>query len=758
MNCDICNKKVDDLETHKLQFHEAFVKTYERKDESPREIWDFAGTHARDSILKHVNTETEEVFNKILKDNPNLEHVDKTRDYIVNWEFDEIPYGLRNEITSFIENTRSIFESFANEVEWMCQDCEKKLVDETPREHQERTKHHNIGKFKSGRDEEFVGESKWLVSTLFSGKIPVELGIKATKADVIEQIKRMGINDEILAIDKIGESIISEGFHCEKCKFVTTSINEAEAHEHDMAHYKHIKQNANYQGKWALLPIDEKMSAIESLGFTQADAYQLARLDWYDLSNEVRSQLAKIEIEKAEEVEHIVDEGLDYEKIIAKAFTNNKPTYRLSESLFLNSMCKNCGGEDFETIKGENGTIEKVRCKKCFNTVYGESLLTEQMPSAFDLNDKRGKEEMLMKVDVDVKTARDLSKVRYNDLPQDIKDRLVYKFGEAFATEEIGGVCSICEGEVSDIYSHYKNYHPKEFKKYFGESQQKGNESVYTKIKTPNIQSKWTNSYVDERVKMLKEIGLNQDEIISLIEKRYVELPSDIRYKLEVGESYGMERYPEGFDSYLSAKDKKYCPVCDKEVDDLESHDKEVHESFSNEGFNINSMIDSYIKAKYETDDKEDDGEIDNEEYEYRQKSNEVTLHWHALSPNTKREMLKRLDIDPEDVELYINFGSFYDLPSFIQAELEEYYPDYFSEEVFVNHKKTLENISQLGEALSLNDVWSSVSKEQRKKLLQGLGVDESWAEANSLQEIAQRGGSMIVRELEDLWKMYRGV
>ncbi len=57
----------------------------------------------------------------------------------------------------YAEITNTATESIANEVEWMCMDCEKKLT-ETPREHQDKTGHHNISKYKAGRDDEFITE------------------------------------------------------------------------------------------------------------------------------------------------------------------------------------------------------------------------------------------------------------------------------------------------------------------------------------------------------------------------------------------------------------------------------------------------------------------------------------------------------------------------------------------------------------------------------------------------------------------------
>lgn len=46
-------------------------------------------------------------------------------------------------------------------------------------------------------------------------------------------------------------------------------------------------------------------------------------------------------------------------------------------SLFLNSVCKNCGNSDFESIE-EDGIIKKIKCKNCGDSIYGGETFDEQ--------------------------------------------------------------------------------------------------------------------------------------------------------------------------------------------------------------------------------------------------------------------------------------------------------------------------------------------------------------------------------------------
>ena len=49
--------------------------------------------------------------------------------------------------------------------------------------------------------------------------------------------------------------------------------------------------------------------------------------------------------------------------------------------------------------------------------------------------------------------------------------------------------------------------------------------------------------------------------------------------------------------------------------------------------------------------------------------------------------------------------------------------------------------------------VWAEATKEQREELLQTIGFNSSWSEANSISEIIERGGGWVVRDLIKLYK-----
>lgn len=52
------------------------------------------------------------------------------------------------------------------------------------------------------------------------------------------------------------------------------------------------------------------------------------------------------------------------------------------------------------------------------------------------------------------------------------------------------------------------------------------------------------------------------------------------------------------------------------------------------------------------------------------------------------------------------------------------------------------------------NKIWQNATKEQRVKLLKAVGFNSSWAEAESLQEMQERGGAWVARELVRLYQM----
>lgn len=53
------------------------------------------------------------------------------------------------------------------------------------------------------------------------------------------------------------------------------------------------------------------------------------------------------------------------------------------------------------------------------------------------------------------------------------------------------------------------------------------------------------------------------------------------------------------------------------------------------------------------------------------------------------------------------------------------------------------------------NEMWKGATQEQRIALLEGLGFNESWAGAESLGEMVDRGGGFVAKDLFDLWLTY---
>lgn len=55
------------------------------------------------------------------------------------------------------------------------------------------------------------------------------------------------------------------------------------------------------------------------------------------------------------------------------------------------------------------------------------------------------------------------------------------------------------------------------------------------KIKTLDFRKVWDHSYAHERANHLRSIGINDDHtLVNLVNSKYVDLNSDIRFKLEV--------------------------------------------------------------------------------------------------------------------------------------------------------------------------------------------------------------------------------
>ena len=53
----------------------------------------------------------------------------------------------------------------------------------------------------------------------------------------------------------------------------------------------------------------------------------------------------------------------------------------------------------------------------------------------------------------------------------------------------------------------------------------------------------------------------------------------------------------------------------------------------------------------------------------------------------------------------------------------------------------------------NVSAMWEESSKSQRESLLEGLGFNKSWASIDSIDEIQERGGGMVIRDLMKLWE-----
>jgi len=53
------------------------------------------------------------------------------------------------------------------------------------------------------------------------------------------------------------------------------------------------------------------------------------------------------------------------------------------------------------------------------------------------------------------------------------------------------------------------------------------------KIKTFDAGTFWKNSYAHQRGKLLKKVSVPDDQIIKLVNKKYIELPSALKYEIE---------------------------------------------------------------------------------------------------------------------------------------------------------------------------------------------------------------------------------
>ena len=63
----------------------------------------------------------------------------------------------------------------------------------------------------------------------------------------------------------------------------------------------------------------------------------------------------------------------------------------------------------------------------------------------------------------------------------------------------------------------------------------KENENLQIHAKDRNFDgaSFWKNAYVHQRGKLLKKVNVPDDQIVSLVHKKYVELPAPLKYEIE---------------------------------------------------------------------------------------------------------------------------------------------------------------------------------------------------------------------------------
>ncbi len=53
------------------------------------------------------------------------------------------------------------------------------------------------------------------------------------------------------------------------------------------------------------------------------------------------------------------------------------------------------------------------------------------------------------------------------------------------------------------------------------------------KIETLNGSDFWKNAYAHQRGKLLKKVNVPEDQIVILVNKKYMELPTALRYEIE---------------------------------------------------------------------------------------------------------------------------------------------------------------------------------------------------------------------------------
>lgn len=57
---------------------------------------------------------------------------------------------------------------------------------------------------------------------------------------------------------------------------------------------------------------------------------------------------------------------------------------------------------------------------------------------------------------------------------------------------------------------------------------------------------------------------------------------------------------------------------------------------------------------------------------------------------------------------------------------------------------------------MSMESVWDTSSKENRKKLLKTVGYHKSWADIDKFNDLPKHSGGMVYRELNELFGIGR--
>lgn len=58
--------------------------------------------------------------------------------------------------------------------------------------------------------------------------------------------------------------------------------------------------------------------------------------------------------------------------------------------------------------------------------------------------------------------------------------------------------------------------------------------------------------------------------------------------------------------------------------------------------------------------------------------------------------------------------------------------------------------------AKQLSDLWEQIDENQKKKLLKSRGLNLSWSKTKTINEMVNRGGGMIAKDLHSLVKEWK--